>query len=242
MPRHKSEFISKRTAEASGKQQVEAKRAAISGEERRRMVAEAAYFRALQRGFAGGSPEDDWYTAEAEILRCFPAGMPSAKQQKQELAAYKKLRAEVQRLLGEAREKVSGDTLQEAFGRASEEIKRAGGYSAETVGRVTESLRKDLAYAADKMGPRWEAFSDKTADVFSVWRDRGSVFLGHAAGAVRDWVARTAGKLERGTYRTGEMAYTGTFQCTTCGEQVVLKTPGHLPSCPKCSNTEFRRL
>ena len=28
---------------------------------------EAAYFRALARGFEGGDPDDDWYAAEAEI-------------------------------------------------------------------------------------------------------------------------------------------------------------------------------
>lgn len=31
------------------------------------MVATAAYFRAESRGFEGGSPEDDWYEAEAEL-------------------------------------------------------------------------------------------------------------------------------------------------------------------------------
>lgn len=31
------------------------------------MVATAAYFRAESRGFQGGSPEDDWYEAEAEL-------------------------------------------------------------------------------------------------------------------------------------------------------------------------------
>jgi hypothetical protein len=31
------------------------------------MVAQAAYFRAEQRGFVGGSPEEDWYAAEAEL-------------------------------------------------------------------------------------------------------------------------------------------------------------------------------
>lgn len=35
----------------------------------RTMVAEAAYFRAEQRGFAGGSQEQDWYEAEEEIRR-----------------------------------------------------------------------------------------------------------------------------------------------------------------------------
>jgi len=39
----------------------------ISAEERRHMVAEAAYFRAQRRGFRGGDPDRDWIEAEAEI-------------------------------------------------------------------------------------------------------------------------------------------------------------------------------
>jgi hypothetical protein len=35
--------------------------------ERRRMVAEAAYYRAAQRGFAPGSEVEDWLEAEAQI-------------------------------------------------------------------------------------------------------------------------------------------------------------------------------
>jgi hypothetical protein len=35
--------------------------------ERQRMIAEAAYFRALNRGFQGGDPIDDWIAAEVEI-------------------------------------------------------------------------------------------------------------------------------------------------------------------------------
>lgn len=36
-------------------------------EDRRRMVAEAAYYHAEHRGFQGGDINDDWYRAEAEI-------------------------------------------------------------------------------------------------------------------------------------------------------------------------------
>jgi hypothetical protein len=39
----------------------------IGDDERHRMIAEAAYFRALGRGFANGSPESDWLEAEAEV-------------------------------------------------------------------------------------------------------------------------------------------------------------------------------
>jgi hypothetical protein len=36
-------------------------------EERQRMIAEAAYYRAQQRGFNGGDTMGDWLAAEAEI-------------------------------------------------------------------------------------------------------------------------------------------------------------------------------
>ena len=39
----------------------------ISEDERRSMIAEAAYYLAEQRGFAGGDPESDWLQAEAQI-------------------------------------------------------------------------------------------------------------------------------------------------------------------------------
>jgi hypothetical protein len=46
----------------------------ISEDERRRMVAEAAYYRAQQRGFTAGSEVDDWLEAEREITQQFRSG------------------------------------------------------------------------------------------------------------------------------------------------------------------------
>lgn len=39
----------------------------VTSEERTRLIAEAAYFKAERRDFAGGSALDDWIEAEAEI-------------------------------------------------------------------------------------------------------------------------------------------------------------------------------
>lgn len=39
----------------------------VSADERHRMVAETAYFKAESRGLEGGSPEQDWLDAEAEV-------------------------------------------------------------------------------------------------------------------------------------------------------------------------------
>jgi hypothetical protein len=38
-----------------------------SGEQRLALIAEAAYFRAERRGFAGGSELEDWLQAEVEV-------------------------------------------------------------------------------------------------------------------------------------------------------------------------------
>jgi len=46
----------------------------VSPDQRQRMIAEAAYYRAAQRGFQGGDPVADWLAAEREISRTLPSG------------------------------------------------------------------------------------------------------------------------------------------------------------------------
>jgi len=210
----------------------------VSAEERQRMIAEAAYFRAQQRGFSGGDPLDDWLAAERQINQV----LPGPRQLKDEQAAYEKLRKAVGAILTEARDTVNAETLKQAFDKAIAELRNTGEYTAETINKIADSLRKDMTSAAMKMGPKWEAFSEKSADLFSVWRDRGSLFLARAADAMADWLRQTGDKLEQQAYRTGEMVHSGTFECTNCGERVVLRTSAHLPPCAKCHKIEFRRV
>jgi hypothetical protein len=44
-------------------------RADLSPEELRKLISEAAYYRAKQRGFAPGHELEDWIQAEAEVMR-----------------------------------------------------------------------------------------------------------------------------------------------------------------------------
>lgn len=46
--------------------------AKIPSEQRLRMIEEAAYYRAEQRGFCGGDEMQDWLDAESEINSKFP--------------------------------------------------------------------------------------------------------------------------------------------------------------------------
>jgi hypothetical protein len=43
--------------------------ALLTAEERYNRIAEAAYLRAAERGFAGGDPLQDWLDAEADLMK-----------------------------------------------------------------------------------------------------------------------------------------------------------------------------
>jgi hypothetical protein len=60
------------TGRGSGKQtpqrsDVSPRAGVVAPEERHRMIAEAAYFKAERRGFQGGDCDRDWLDSEAEI-------------------------------------------------------------------------------------------------------------------------------------------------------------------------------
>lgn len=64
MTKSKSTAAPEKTAQAVAEQP---NRPLVSPEERYRMIAEAAYYRAEKRGFGGGDMAEDWREAEAEI-------------------------------------------------------------------------------------------------------------------------------------------------------------------------------
>lgn len=159
----------------------------VSGDVRRQMIAEAAYYLAEHRGFDGGDPVQDWLTAEQEIdswLAISPAGTP------EEAAAYVRLREEVRKAFSQVQDAVDAAVLKAAFERGMAEARRLESVSAEALHKAAAALREDLAGTADRLGPAWEHFSERSTGLFSVWRDRGRDFLGRAGDAVRHWLHR----------------------------------------------------
>ncbi len=71
----------KKTSQASRAKAPPVPETAISSQDRRRMIAEAAYFHAERRGFEGGDPDEDWYQAEREIDQLLARYAPAEKVQ-----------------------------------------------------------------------------------------------------------------------------------------------------------------
>ena len=165
------------------------KHLAPTSDQKHRMIEEAAYFRAEKRGFTGGDPTDDWFTAEVEIEESIKA-LRKADPQNQELAAYERMRQEMKKLLANIHDTVNADTIKQAFDKASREIKELGEFLPETVDKAGKMLKAEIAATVERLGPRWESFSGKSAEIFDVWKDRGIGFLNQASRALNDWVSR----------------------------------------------------
>jgi hypothetical protein len=73
----------KKAGQASGAAVLGEGQADVSREQRRRMIAEAAYYRAEQRGFStDDTPEHDWLLAEQEVDALLAEQTPAAKSQR----------------------------------------------------------------------------------------------------------------------------------------------------------------
>ncbi len=75
--------IRARSAQPKGSRSAKGKsaqRAAVSADDRRAMIAEAAYLRAERRGFAPGHETEDWLAAEVEVDALLKIGHGSPAQ------------------------------------------------------------------------------------------------------------------------------------------------------------------
>ncbi len=157
----------------------------VDPELRQKMIAEAAYFLAEHRSFYGGDPVQDWLVAESEIDVFLRSGSSATHE---EAAAYVRLREEVRKAFSQIKDVVNAAVLKKAFERSLAEVKQVESHSADALHRAASVLREDMALASERMGPTWEHFSERSADLFSVWKDRSREFLMNSADAVRDWL------------------------------------------------------
>lgn len=159
----------------------------------------------------------------------------------EEVTAYRRLYESFKHKLNEAGDKINTQTIKHAVDKAVAELKEAGEHSAETIKRATQALKKDIASSVEKLGPNWDKLKGKTHHFFDIWQDRSTVFIGHAASAVGEWLHTKGDKLEHHIYHAGELTYGGHFECTACGERLELHKANYIQPCPKCMKTEFRR-
>jgi hypothetical protein len=139
-----------------------------STEQRERMIAEAAYFRAKQRGFQGGDPLDDWLQAEAEIDRRELGGEQPARARlaDQVAAQLREWDGQVSALATRAREVSSTvraelerelerlKPLRATAGQALDDMRQRAGQATDDLRALSEKVRSELADGLENLARR----------------------------------------------------------------------------------------
>ena len=133
----------------------------ISEELRRKMIAEAAYFRAQQRGFENGDPATDWIEAEDEINAELNAADESLGGLQERLTVanewLKGFRKKLADLSSEAQEEWKSDIeklarLRDNFRRQIKEVQGKTGRAAAQAKDQAEDIWDEIAAIIERLG------------------------------------------------------------------------------------------
>ncbi|HUL83168.1 MAG TPA: DUF2934 domain-containing protein [Gammaproteobacteria bacterium] len=137
----------------------------VSEDQRRQMIAEAAYFRAERRGFNGGDATTDWIEAEAEVnervrqiesahlLQCLEEGLATATKKLSSLkrkasSVASGARTELQRDVDKLSE------LREALRSGVKELRAQGEQAGQLARRQAEKVWDELSDVMQRLGSR----------------------------------------------------------------------------------------
>jgi hypothetical protein len=134
--------------------------------------------------------------------------------------------------------------IEKALDNAREKTMEFNELTREEAEKVGEYLRRDLLHLGEHLEDNkdedlrsWfrmdlELIETKLADLFSSVADRTTIELERL---------REIATLSE-YWSTGEITGPGILECTACGEQLHFSKTGHIPPCPKCHATSFKRL
>ncbi|GAB6044278.1 zinc ribbon-containing protein [Endothiovibrio diazotrophicus] len=152
--------------------------------------------------------------------------------------AYNRMLERVREVMGQ-----EAQALREAVDHAEEKAVELGELTREEAERIGDYLVRDLHDAGEYMSKSGDELRDwlrfdlekieaQVLTLFADLADKTTVEL--AALAER---ARRAGERH-----TGQVTGIGTLECTGCGERIHFEKTGHIPPCPKCHGTDYRRV
>jgi hypothetical protein len=132
--------------------------------------------------------------------------------------------------------------LRETLANARERAVELEELTREEAERVSAYVERDLQDAAtfladsgqefrDWVSFDWQLMQDRMLQMFAGMADQTSLALRELAEQARN----------ASLYRTGDITAPGMLECVDCGQALRLRKTGHVPPCPKCQGTVFRR-
>ena len=137
----------------------------------------------------------------------------------------------------------AGKGVGHAIDTAMEKATELEELSREEAEQVGDYVRRDLHDAADFINESGSELRDWLRfDLDVVEQGLAEMFA-----QMVDHTKLELDKLEQranaiGEWHTGEIVGIGTLECKGCGEHLHFHHTGHIPPCPKCRGTTYRRI
>jgi len=156
--------------------------------------------------------------------------------------AYNVMMERVKAAIDETSEE-AGPKVAELVGKAQKKAIELGELSADEAVKIGDYLKRDLDAAADYLASEeteelieWlkfdiELIEDRLLEMFLSVADQTKVEL----------LALEERAAHADEYHTGEVTGPGTLACTACGKHIHFHKAGHIPPCPKCHATTYKR-
>ena len=155
--------------------------------------------------------------------------------------AYERMQERARRFLDENTQGLLLN-LADALESAKEQAIHLGELTKDEAELISTYLRRDLHDAGEYIKQQrgeladWlrfdvEQIEKKIWDSLSLLVDKTTIEL--------EQLKTRADRL--GEWRTGEITGPGTLVCSSCGEQLHFHKTGHIPPCPKCHATVYKR-
>ncbi len=144
------------------------------------------------------------------------------------------------RELFDAGQEKSTEAMEKAMEGAREQFANAGEFSAEQGEAFKKFMRRDLDQTAQDMRALGQEAKERLNPArLGAGALSSMARLLEVTGSALKNLSRKAEEALR--FNTGEITAAGTLTCTKCGQTVQLKRSAHIPPCPSCHGTEFRK-
>ncbi len=155
--------------------------------------------------------------------------------------AYNTMMKRVHTAIDQAEEKMI-PTLEHNLEEAEMRAIELGELTREEAEKVTGYLKRDVEEAARYLQETGDDFSNWIQFDYELIEDAVKEAFMNVADQTKLQLEQLSEKAaEANSYHTGEVTGIGTLVCENCGEKLHFKKTGHIPPCPKCQATRFKR-
>jgi hypothetical protein len=199
----------------------------------------------LPNGTKGGISRPPWKRragVNMSALRAEYLAMNEPDREHHHISVYNRMMERVKHTLEDAGHKARPN-LEHAIQRARERAVELGETTREEAAKVADYLRRDLR--------EMTSYLNDTGKEYGAWFHMDLELI---EASLLDLITSVADKTrlelaqwaEQGeqavSYRSGEITGPGTLECIACGERLRYVKTGHIPPCPRCRASEFRRV